>query len=93
MVLGEYHCYDCHCSLTKPIFSGQWCFIQLKKAIKLSVKHRKAFNDFDKLFLMEVVGEWNVKVSTWDTNISKMNPYTEPVAGKYSCVIPCHQTC
>ena len=58
-------------------------FAQLKKAIDSSVKHRKAFNDFNKLFPAEVINEWSDKVRAWDSDMSKPNPYAEPIAGKH----------
>lgn len=42
--------------------------------MKSSEIHHKAFEDFDKLFPLEIVKEWNAKVKAWDIDPKKPNP-------------------
>lgn len=89
---GETRCYDSDGFVTNHLMAGQRFYTRLEIAIDSSAKHRKAFEDFDKLFPSAIVKGWNDKVKAWDANPSKPNPYAEPLAGEsiisMSCCIP-----
>jgi hypothetical protein len=46
-------------------------------------KHRENFEKFTTTFPSDVVAQWDKMVNDWDADMSKPNPYEEPVAGKY----------
>ena len=81
---GKFYYYLCIDIDHLFLVVGQQFYVQLKRAIEFSKKQRKAFEDFDKLFPIEIVQQWNAKVKAWDLDPSKPNPYTEPEAGKCS---------
>ena len=81
---GVYHCLVIEYLFTYRELLGERFYAQLKTAINSSRKHRKAFEDFDKLFPPAIVKGWNDKVKAWDADPSQPNPYAEPLAGKCS---------
>lgn len=69
------------CILTA--ITGVSLLTQLVKAINMEKRHREAFEKFTTTFPSDVVAKWDKMVDDWDADISKPNPYEEPVAGKY----------
>ena len=69
------------CTLTA--ITGVSLLTQLAKAIVMEKKHREAFEKFTATFPSDVVAKWDKMVDDWDADMSKLNPYEEPVAGKY----------
>jgi hypothetical protein len=65
------------------ILTGASLLTQLAKAIVMEKKHREAFEKFTATFPSDVVAKWDKMVDDWDADMSKPNPYEEPVAGKY----------
>lgn len=65
------------------ILTGASLRTQLAKAIVMEKKHREALEKFTATFPSDVVAKWDKMVDDWDADMSKPNPYEEPVPGKY----------
>jgi hypothetical protein len=44
-------------------------------------KHRDSFVQFSATFPTNVIEKWEKMVNEWDADMTKKNPYEEPVAG------------
>lgn len=68
--------------LVLTIHIGNSLLSQLKKAIKMHVKHWELFNKFNTTFPEDVVMKWEQMLEEWNVDPNKPNPYEEPVASK-----------
>ena len=61
--------------------TGASLLSQLRKAVEMYDKHKKAFEDFNATFEPDVVARWEQMVAAWDADITQPNPYEESNAG------------
>jgi hypothetical protein len=62
---------------------GQSLASKLQAAVRQHAKHTTILAHFTAKFSSELVEEWESMIREWDKNPSKLNPYDEPVLGRF----------